>query len=60
VVGVFLLSNLEDTVRLRDLVGEFWFTCFKCGKRERWGCADLDGPAFKAYYCLKCRADLEG
>lgn len=34
--------------------------CYECGERRRsqYGFADLDGPAFKAYYCRPCLANL--
>ena len=32
----------------------FEFSCIDCGKRTNNGYADLDGPAYKAYYCVKC------
>jgi hypothetical protein len=37
---------------------DFWYTCFGCGRRYLTAnmdtYADLDGPAFKAYYCFGC------
>ena len=40
--------------RIQGTDGTFYATCYGCGRRtdELW--ADLDGPAFKAYYCRDC------
>jgi len=38
----------------------FTFVCCKCNARATSadGFADLDGPAFAAYYCAKCAGEV--
>lgn len=44
---------------------EYTFVCYRCGKRttnyrDVDARADLDGPAFRAYYCGECVRQMEG
>jgi len=46
---------------------KFWYICVHCGQhrlaekgRESSCWADLDGPAFVAYYCGPCYTSLPG
>jgi hypothetical protein len=39
----------------------FYAHCFQCGKSTRSNelLADLDGPAFRAYYCAECAKGVQ-
>jgi len=41
-------------------VPQFTCNCYKCGRHLKDGpiYADLDGPAYRAYYCPECAKEL--